>query len=380
MPHEVEGQPHWHEPAGDDFAGLRHYPRPASPYERFMAQESVPVFRGVAIESLLALPVAPWARLGGHGAFVQLHGTEGRLGCQVVEIAGGTMLAPERHLYEEVMLVLEGRGSTELWQDDLSERHVFEWQRGAMFAVPRNAQHRLINATARPARLVLFNTAPGLIDLLGEARAVFASGFPFTDRLDAAELQPWDEVEPDPIDGLACTRTAHLPDAIGCDLPLDNRASPGSRRLGLEMTGGVLRLSLQQIRQGRYGRALWGQEGVALTVGGWGETLLWRSGNPIENGQHLAAAPFGLVSLAPEGPGFSQHFNRAAVPLRQLVVTLAQPGIPGMAMRDEASLPVSEGGAMVPFAVEEPEIRAWHANALARLAVDNRMHAAFYLP
>lgn len=375
MPHEIDGQPHWHEPAGDDLAGLAEYPRAVSPYERFLAEEGVPVWRGVGFAGLDELALAPWRRLGGRGCYVQPFGTEGRLGCYVVELPRDGALLPERHLHEEIMVVAEGRGTTELWLEG-DERVVFEWQRGAIFAIPRNAHHLLVNAAAAPATLIGFTTAPALIDLLGDPAAVFTSRHRFQDRLDAAELQPWEDVEPDPLDGLAVTRTARLDDAIACDLPLDNRASPGHRRLGLEMTGGRLRASLGQHRQGRYGRALHTRGGLALTLAGQAETRLWQEGGAPTV---IRTGPFGLVSLAPQGTGFHQHFNRLGRPLRHLEVHLAEEdGPPGTMARDLSRVPVAEGGAMIPYWAEDPAIRAVHAANLAETGADNRMHAAFY--
>jgi hypothetical protein len=318
--------------------------------------------------------LAPWRRLGGQGCYLQLDGTEGRLGGYAVEVPGAGALRPERHAFEEVMVVAQGRGTTELWLDGDS-RHLFEWQQGAIFAIPRNAHHRLVNASATPALLYGFTTAPGLIDLLGDPDAVFHSRHVFQDRLDAAELQPWDDVEPDPVDGLAVTRTARLDDALGCDLPLDNRASPGHRRLALDMTGGRLRLALGQHRQGRYGRALRGAGGVALTLAGQGETLLRR--NDVQAAWRTG--PFGMVSLAPFGEGFHQSLNRLGVPLRQLEIWVAaESGAPGGKVRDLSRVPIADGGAMIPYWAEDPAIRARHAANLAETGAANRMHAAFY--
>jgi hypothetical protein len=60
--------------------------------------------------------------MGGNGTFIQLFGTEGRWGCYVVEVPGAGALNPERHMYEEIMVVVEGRGTTEIWTDDQKKR------------------------------------------------------------------------------------------------------------------------------------------------------------------------------------------------------------------------------------------------------------------
>ena len=76
--------------------------------------------------------------MGGNGTFIQLYGTEGRWGCYVVEVPGAGALNPERHMYEEIMVVVEGRGTTEVWTDGQKKPHTFEWQRGSMFSIPLN--------------------------------------------------------------------------------------------------------------------------------------------------------------------------------------------------------------------------------------------------
>ena len=43
---------------------------------------------------------------------------------------------------------MEGRGSTEVWLDGDSKRHVFEWQQGSLFSIPMNAWHRIVNASS----------------------------------------------------------------------------------------------------------------------------------------------------------------------------------------------------------------------------------------
>ena len=56
---------------------------------------------------------------------------------------------PEKHFYEEVMVILEGQGATEVWQDG-GKKQMFEWGPWSLFAPPLNTWHRLINW--RPGR------------------------------------------------------------------------------------------------------------------------------------------------------------------------------------------------------------------------------------
>ena len=115
--HDTPDQAHWHEPKAGENAGFGKFKRKPMPYDRFMEAEGVPVYRGIGVRRVQDLPMAPWKRLGGRGSYIQLYGTEGLWGSYVVEIPGAGALNVERHLYEKVVLVVEGRGSTEVWQE-----------------------------------------------------------------------------------------------------------------------------------------------------------------------------------------------------------------------------------------------------------------------
>ena len=69
----------------------------------------------------------------------------------VVEVPGAGALNVDRHLYEKVVLVVEGRGTTEVWQEGQDKRHVFEWQKGSLFAIPLNA-YTVSSMPAAPRR------------------------------------------------------------------------------------------------------------------------------------------------------------------------------------------------------------------------------------
>ena len=119
-------------------AGRSSFRRPSTPYDLFMESEGVPVYRGIGIKRVQDLPLEPWHRMGGRGTFIQLFGTEGMWGCYVVEVPAAGALNPERHLYEEQFLVIEGRGTTEVWEDaDERNKVSFEWQKGSLLVPSR---------------------------------------------------------------------------------------------------------------------------------------------------------------------------------------------------------------------------------------------------
>ncbi|MFL4969645.1 MAG: cupin domain-containing protein, partial [Xanthobacteraceae bacterium] len=248
---------HWHEPTAGRRAGFGKFGRPKTPYDLFMEQEGIPVFRDIGVRRVQDLPLGEWRRMGGRGTYVQLYGTEGKWGCYVVEVPGAGALNPERHLYEEIFYVVEGRGSTEVWLEGDNRRHVFEWQAGSLFSIPVNAWHRIVNASSSPALLLSGTTAPNLMNLINNVDAIFNAPVAFRDRFSGADdfYKYNDDIEPDPVRGLAMRRTNFIPDIVNCDLPLDNRRSPGFRRVEPFMTGNVFYLWIGQHENGRYSKA-----------------------------------------------------------------------------------------------------------------------------
>ena len=224
MPHDKD-QTHWHEPSGSKRAGFGEFRKQPTPYDAFMEAEGIPVFRGIGIRKVQDLALAPWKRTGGRGHYIQLHGTETKWGCYVVEVPPAGALNPEKHMYEEIFLVVEGRGTTEVWLEGDRKKHVFEWQKGSMFSIPMNAWHRLVNATSGGALLLAGTTAPNVLNMINNVDAVFNNPFVFRDRFSGADdfFKPKDDIEPDPVRGLAMRRTNFIPDIVNCELPLVNR-------------------------------------------------------------------------------------------------------------------------------------------------------------
>jgi quercetin dioxygenase-like cupin family protein len=337
-----------------------------------------------------------WKRLGGRGSYIQLYGTEGLWGQYVAEIPAAGALNIEQHLYEKLVLIVEGRGSTEVWQEGQSKPNVFEWQRGSMFAIPLNAEHRFVNATNSPALILCGTTAPNMMNLVDNAEFIFNCPFAFTDRFSGAAdyFKPKDDILPDPIRGLAMRRTNFIPDAIECELPLDNRRSPGYRRVEPSMGGNRFYVWIGQHESGRYSKAhKHASAAVLVCLKGKGYTYTWPDSagmNPWASGNgdkvlRQDYEPIGLVSAAPmSGDWFHQHFGTGKDPLRISAwhgpnnQRARKPGRPGEQLMDYGAIDLKKGGAAIPYHEEDPFLRKEFAETLASEGVKNRMEPEFY--
>src|SRR5438034_6210808 len=150
-------------------------------YELWLDQEAVPISEGYGIADVRQIPRGDWQRTGGRGAYIMLEGMTGVTGMYVVEVPPGGVLQPEHHLYQEVMYVLDGRGSTQVWQEGQPKQQ-FEWQTGSLFAPPLNSWHQLFNGSSEPALLLALTDAPIVFDLYRDSEFVLSSPYKFADR------------------------------------------------------------------------------------------------------------------------------------------------------------------------------------------------------
>src|SRR5258707_4073905 len=90
--HDTVKDAHWHEPKAGENAGFGAFKRPKLPYDRFMEDEGVPVYRGIGATRVQDLAMAPSNRLGGPGSFILRYGSEWLWGMYVVEVPGADAL------------------------------------------------------------------------------------------------------------------------------------------------------------------------------------------------------------------------------------------------------------------------------------------------
>jgi hypothetical protein len=122
-----------------DFVGTKRWIRQASPYEIYMDEQNLPIHRGtVGFHDIRDLALASWKRMSARGAFIELNGCGGLQGMYVIEVPGAGAITPEKHMYEEIFYVLEGRGTTEIWSgDEANKKQTFEWQSGSLFSTAK---------------------------------------------------------------------------------------------------------------------------------------------------------------------------------------------------------------------------------------------------
>jgi len=374
-----------------DFVGTKRWIRQASPYETYMAEQDLPIHRGtIGFRDTRDLTLAPWKRMGVQGAFIELNGCGGLQGIHVLQVPGAGSVNPEKHMYEEIFYVLEGRGTTEIWSgDDKSSKQTFEWQAGSLFSPPLNTWHRIVNATSSPALLLAVNNAPTIFYVYRTQDALFNNPYQFKDRYDgrADYFKAHTELGKDPRHGRARNFGNIIPDADRVELPLDGQRGVGHRTFFWSLSGNSFQGFIAQYAPGRYSRCHAHEAGpVLLCLGGKGYTITWPSEagtTPWKDGkgdlvQRQDYKSGGIVSAAPGDAGwFHGHYGASKEPLRVLAFLGGYPrrvkGIPGVDWRG-LNLDIKEGGNTIEYRDEDPYIRKMFEEQLAKEG------AAFNMP
>ena len=123
---------------------------------RWADNEGVPITEDFGID-LLKVPTGPWPRFGVDGGIAHLKGRGDFVSMFVLDLKPGAQTTPQKHLYEEVVYVLSGYGSTTVETSD-GRKHSFEWGPKSLFALPLNTRYQHFNTSGREhARLASVN-------------------------------------------------------------------------------------------------------------------------------------------------------------------------------------------------------------------------------
>lgn len=364
-----------------------------SAYQQWIAQEGIPILHGHGITDVMNLELRPWGRLGGRGAYIDLMGMEGITGMYLAEIPPGGALEPEKHLYDETIYILSGRGSTKVWNGGRDRPDgtptVFEWQAGSLFAPPINTWHQLFNLSgSEPVRLLATTLAPLILDIFHNPDFVFNCDYAFTDRYssqpDYYEVRERFFFEPD---RKWLWETNYIPDVRGISLIDDPRKAAGGRGTHYQMGGNVLVGHMYEFPAGCYHKAhAHGGGAILLNISDCrGYTLLWPPEAGIHPYQTGNASKVVRVDwqdgsiYSPASGWFHQHFNTGQAHARQLAFRLGSHRY-GVTFHDlqegkGQQVSVKEGGTLIEYEDEDPNIRRDFQRELAEAGIEYQMEA-----
>jgi quercetin dioxygenase-like cupin family protein len=338
------------------------------PYEDWREGEGLPVYEGFGVDCL-EIDLAPWPRLGGRGAYVDVAGRGDFTNIYVAEIAPGGHLEPERHLFEETILVLKGRGTTTIELPDGSD-HIVEWQEGSLFAIPLNAPHQHANASGRePVRFAAVTTMPLMLNLFHNPGFIFENPFAFRDRLGDQRYLRGDGEYRAVRPGRNQWETVLVPNLYEFELPAFDARGQGSKHLHFVLAESTMHAHMAEMPAGRYKKAHRHAAGAnVFCATGQGYSLLWLEGQSYKDAIRFDWKP-GTVYAPPE-EYFHQHFNTAGIASRYLGIGFASVRYPVLQstryLYENIDVGVEQGGTQIEFEDEMPEVYDLFVDELAK--------------
>lgn len=356
-------------------------------YEEWMQKEGIPVHEDVAcIEDITELPRRPWARTGGYGTFILLEGTKqaGKL-VYVEEIPAGGALEPEKHLYDELIYILRGRGLSEVWHEGQS-KHTFEWGEGSLFAIPLNAWHRLVNGSRQPVLFFAVSNAPVVMEALRNTELIFNCDYKFTDRYtgQADYFLASEKRYKEGPQGI--WETNFVPDVRTAFLDDLFQKVAGGQITQFRMAAWTT-VHSSEWPSGKYHKAHYhGPGAVLLGLKSVGFVLVWPRQygiHPFQDGHgdkviKVNWKPGSIYS--PPNEWFHQHFNTGREPARHLAVTGggSRFGGPKQEVDQAVYVSVRDNGWLINYEDEDPEIRRMFQEALRQKGVEFTMPPVVY--
>ncbi|MQA93494.1 MAG: ethanolamine ammonia lyase-activating protein [Streptosporangiales bacterium] len=340
-----------------------------SPYTRWVAAEGLDIIAAHYVPDLRTVELKPWERRGGRGVFINHEATRTSNDCYVCEIPPGGSLAPQRQLFEEMILVLDGRGSTRVW-NDAGAAVSFEWQAGSIFAIPLNTHHQHFNGSGRnAARFVASTNLPLVLNLYDDADFVFDTPRDFPGRFDG---EP-DYFSPKGEQKGLLLDTNFVADAANLPLVSAKERGAGGGHIRFSMAKGSMNSHISQFPVATYKKGhRHGPGAHVIILTGTGYSLMWPEG---EEPRHYEWGPGTLI--VPPNMWFHQHFNTGPEPARYLAFKHE-----GVAVRNAQGVPkawISRriGGDQIDYADESAFVRDTFRKALADHGLEPRMDEAY---
>ena len=340
-----------------------------TPYLRWVRDEGLDIISAHYIRNLRTVELKPWARRGGKGLYINHEASRTSNDCYVCEIAPGKKLEPQRQLFEEMILVLDGRGSTTVW-NDAGQRITFEWKSGALFAIPLNCWHQHFNGSgSEAARFVSVTNAPPIINLYEDINFVFNTPHDFKERFNG---------EPDYFSAKGDQQgfklvTNFVPDAPNIPLITAKERGAGGGHIRFNMAKGSMNSHISQFPIGTYKKGhAHGPGAHVIILGGQGYSLMWAEGDEPKRYDWEIG-----TMIVPPNMWNHQHFNTGTTPSRYLAFKHEVVSIRNAQGVPKAWISKRIGGDQIDYADEMPLVRDMFKDELAKVGLEPRMDDAY---
>lgn len=342
-----------------------------TPYTRWVKNEGLDIIDGIYVPNLNAVELKPWARRNARGVFINHDASRTSNDCYVCEISAGSEVAPQRQLYEEMIMILSGRGSTTVW-NDAGQKVSFEWQAGALFSIPVNTWHQHYNGSGKEkVRFVAVTNLAPIMNVFEEPEFIFNTPYDFKSRFSG---EPDYFAPKEKVSGLLL-ETNFVADAVNLPLIEAKERGAGGGHIRFNLAKSSMNTHISQFPVGTYKKAhAHGPGAHVIVLAGEGYSLMWPEG---EEPTRYEWTPGTMIT--PPNMWYHQHFNKGETPARYLAFKYE-----GVAIRNSQGVPkawISRriGGHQIDYADESPLVRTTFAKALAEKGLESHMEESYEL-
>jgi mannose-6-phosphate isomerase-like protein (cupin superfamily) len=346
------------------------------PYLEWTRAEGIPVHEDFAV-NLHDIETGLWARAGVPGAFVHLKGRGDFMSLFVIDLPPGGKTARQKHLYEEVIYVLSGRGSTKVEID--GKTHSFEWGPNSLFALPLNVAYQHFNASGtEKARLVSANSATAMLNQFNDEDFIFNNPAVFHKRIGKENYFQGEGEMVETQRGRFMWETNFISDVANFKLEAWDKRGAKSSNMRFALADGIMHAHTSEMPVGTYKKGhRHGPDFHVLTLKGEGYSLFWREGDAdfirIEWKPGVVFAPVDQI--------FHQHFNTSPYPARYLALAMGSLRYPLTEAKRRIFLgvdqDVKQGGAQIEYEDQDPRIHQLFLQELAKNGVKSGMGDIF---
>lgn len=346
------------------------------PYLEWTAREGLPIAEGFGVD-LRKVETSMWPRLGVPGAFVHLNGRGDFMSLFVIDLPPGGKCSPQRHLFEEVVYVLSGHGSTTVELE--GKKHSFEWGPNSLFALPLNIPYQHFNGSgSESVRLVSANNLTLMMNVIHDEAFIFANPTVFKGRMGDPGYFDGEGQRLETTKGRYLWETNFVSDVTAFKLEAWEQRGARSKNIRFALADGVMHVHTSEMEVGTYKKGhRHGPDFHVLVTVGEGYSLFWHEDD--DDFTRVDWHP-GVV-FAPTDGIFHQHFNTSPQPARYMAIALGSLRYPLTLDKRRifvgVDVDVKKGGAQIEYTDQDLRIHTLYLSELAARRVASQMGDIF---
>jgi quercetin dioxygenase-like cupin family protein len=359
-------------------------------YQKWMEAQGIPIHTGHIVFDTRIVERKPWAMTGTPAAFIDLFGMEGFSGMHVVEIPPGGATKPQKHLYQQLICILEGHGTAEVSMGEGGKKATFEWGPFSLFSPPLNTTYQLYNVGNTPVVYLAVNDAPMMIDLMHNLDFIFNNPYVFKDRFDENDSEYFTREERFVRGSGVVWRTNFIDNVSEALVDAQEAKGAGVKITVFDMAQNSFAGHLTEWPVGKYHKAHHHSGGAILLIArSTGYSTMWPQEIGVRPNQNhfedqIVTVDWGPYSVfSPATKWFHQHFNTGNETARQLAFrpggssenptgfrrsgNRTVKGVPGVYVS------YREGGTLIEYPDEDPCIKPEFERRLKEVGIPSQM-------